>query len=472
MCSIEIRVVSMNSTKPVTSLSAENIVKTIAQFIVNTNNVSASEAAITTAKRAMLDSLGITLAGNETEVGVKLHDFAGSFLGKGEISVLGGDEKLSCADAAFVTGSIMHALDYDDTGAFSQGHPSASIFPVIYSISQLKPISGMDAIIAYCIGVEVLSRFSRSMPMMHLRGWHPTGVIGSFAATATASKLLNLREKEVINALGITASQSSGIVQNFGTMAKSLQAGNAVRVGIISTLLAQNGFTASENALDGDIGFFNTYYGSESSSKEWFQDFKSELVISNPGINIKRYASCALTHRSIDAIVQLKSMYKFDIEEIESVNCFVSPRAVKVLFYRHPENGLQARFSMNYVIAAALIFNKVGPLEFEEKQFKQVLNSSLLTKITSNIHSDWKEGDDARPDVVKVKLKNNIEYELAVKYPKGNVANPLSWEELTDKFRDCVVNCLTKVQAEECINYIGNMQDQTNFAELNKIIVI
>jgi 2-methylcitrate dehydratase PrpD len=459
----------MSSTKPETSLYAENIVKNIAQFIVNTNADSISESAITTAKRAMLDSLGVTLAGNETETGVKLHHFAGSFLGKGEVNVLGSDEKLSCADAAFITGSIMHVLDYDDTGAFSQGHPSASVFPIIFSLSQVISVKGIDAIAAYSVGVEVLSRFSRAMPMMHLKGWHPTGVIGSFAATATASRLLHLTEKQVIHAFGIAASQASGIVQNFGTMSKPLQAGNAARIGIISALLAKEGFTASECALDGDIGFFNTYFGPNHHLNEWFKDFSSKLVIECPGINIKRHASCALTHRSIDGVLQLQEMYGFDIENVESVQCFVPPRAMKVLFYRDPTDGLQARFSMNYVITAALMYKKVGPSEFEDKQLKKITNNSLLYQVRMHVHPDWKEGDDARPDVLKIKLKNATEYELSVKFPKGNVANPLSWEELTNKFLGCVKNCLTKVQAEECILFIEDMQSQNDFSKLSKI---
>lgn len=461
---------SMNVVISNTRFNLGDTAKNLAHSIIDTQADSIPEAAITTVKRVILDSLGVTLAGRETDVGVKLQGFARNFLGIGDVRVPGGDDMFSCVDATLITGSIMHALDYDDMGAFSQGHPSASVFPVIFSLSQVKPLSGIDSIVAYCIGVEVLSRFSRAMPMMHLKGWHPTGVIGSFAATATAAKLLHLNEKQIIHAFGICASQSSGIVQNFGTMCKPLQPGNAARSGIVSALLALEGFTASEQALDSDMGFFNIYFGPQNNIQDWFSDFKSTLVITHPGINIKRHASCALTHRSVDGVLHLQEMYSFNIADVDSVQCFVSPRALKVLFYHKPENGLQARFSMNYVIAAALIFNKVGPFEFEEQQFKQVIDSNLLTRVKMQVHPDWEEGDDARPDVVRVKLKNGKEYELTVKFPRGNIANPLSWEELTDKFRNCVQNCLTKSQTDTSIHYIANMEKQSDFSELCRII--
>lgn len=437
-------------------------VEQIADFVISTEYKDLSEKSIETIKRCFLDSLGVMIAGAGTDIHKVLESYSTKYLGKGTIGIPNTSLSLLPQDAAFYFGVLLHALDYDDTGAFTQGHPSAPVFPVIYTLINSEAISGEEAIVAYAIGIEVLSRLSRSMPMLHLKGWHPTGVLGPVVAAVTAAKLLRLNKEEMIHAIGIACSQAAGLVQNFGTMTKPFHAGNATSNGLRAALLAKEGLTASKDALNGNLGFLKTYFsGDDTKENEFLLDFGQPLVVDTPGINYKRYASCALTHRSIDGAMELAEQHQIAAESIDSVICETSPRALKVLFYTNPQAELEAKFSMQYVLAAALKYKDVGPKQFNEQNIKDPGLRELMSKIIVKVHDDWTDGDDWRADKVTIRLLDGTEYTTLIQFPKGNAAKPLTWAELEDKFRNCVNGALNETAVQQVIETIKAMPGYT-----------
>lgn len=448
-----------------------SIAEKFASFIFNLSFEELGSDALLTIKRSFIDSLGVTIAGSSEESSLIVKNYVKTNNCSPNASVIAGGFKTSAADAALCNGVALHAHDFDDTGAYTQGHPSAAVFPAIISIAEENENSGKEIVEAYIVGVEVLSRLSRLMPMLHLKGFHPTSVFGSVAAAAAVSKLLKLNQHEIKNAIGIAASLSSGLIKNFGTMSKHLQTGNAAKNGIMVARLAQNNFTASENIFDDELSFQVSFKGEKvNSTDDIINAIGNPLAVVSPGINFKKYPSCSLTHRSIDALVYLKHKHNLDHNLIKNITCRVSPRAVKVLFYNNPITGLEAKFSMQFVVAAALYFDELTLSHFTKSHIQNPVIQSLMKKISLKIHDDWKDGDDARADIVDIMLNDGTVLSHSIEIPKGNTKNPLSIEEVISKFNLCTEQVLTTDTQLEIVNSILNLENLSSIKPLIELV--
>lgn len=447
-----------------------NILEKIAQFIQDISYTKLPAIAINSVKKSFLDTLGITLAGTNEDASMIITEYAKENQGKAVCTVIGANFKTSAVDAALVNGTILHSLDFDDTGAFTQGHPSAPIFPVILAIAEENQNSGREIIEAYTIGVEIQSRLSQGMPMLHLRGWHPTSVFGAIAAAGVASKLLKLNVNKTINALSIAGSMSSGLVKNFGTMTKPLHAGRAASNGILAAKLAYKGFSGSEKLFDNESSFQKSFWGNNSEQlKESIENIGKPFRVASPGINIKKYPACSLTHRAIDAVLYIMSNHEISVKNIKLIECFVTPRAVSVLFYTKPKTKLEAKFSMQFVLAATVFFGELNLSHFSDEVVKHPKLVELMSRIYIKVHNDWKDGDDKRADKVVIKLTDHRCLSKEIAIPKGNVKNPISEEELIKKFTDCTKSLNAESQ-KNIINKIDKLEELKSINELIDLI--
>lgn len=450
-------------------MMGKSVSEIIAEFTLNTTFESIGKGAVTNVKRAFLDSLGVMIAGSVTETSKAYLRYLRTVGALGPVGIELGEisVNLPILDATALFAIWLHALDYDDTGAFSQGHPSSTIFPVVYALRCRDSISNSEIFVAYTIGVEVLSRLSRAMPMMHLKGWHPTGTIGTIASAVTAARLLKLNRAQVANAIGIAASTAAGMVQNFGTMTKPLHAANAVSNGLRAAMMAKEGFTSNVNSIDGRLGFINAYYGDGNKLDEFLMSFSGNFVVSTPGINFKRHASCALTHRSIDGVLEIMNSVELNHNQIETICCYTSPRALKVLFYNKPTSELEAKFSMHFVLAVAAIKGDLTPKQFSSENLNSKEVKGLMEKVELRIHEDWSDGDDWRADRVVISFSNGDIREKFIQFPKGNAALPLTWDELVAKFEGCCEGIISSEKSKQLVESINNLEHQTSGIGIN-----
>ncbi len=312
------------------------------------------------------------------------------------------------------------------------------------------------------------------MPMLHLRGWHPTAVLGTFGAAAAAAKLLKLDIQQTTNALGLAYSEAAGLGQNFGTMTKPFHAGNAARSGIVAALLAKQGFTAAKDIMEGDMGFPAAFYGERPANiSKMAENLGAPFVIISRGINVKRYPSCAGTHRPIDALLHLIDSYDIKPEEVEAVDCRVSPRAKKILLYDNPNTGLEGKFSIQFVMAAAIQDRKIELAQFTDEYVNSPAIKGLMRKVSLRIHPDWAEGKDtdARPDIVAIRLVDGREYSYGVALAKGHEKVPLTDEEFLAKYRDCAKLVLGDREIERCLELINKLEELEDISELMDILV-
>ena len=226
------------------------VTEKLANFITETNLKDMSPEVVILTKRAIIDTLGVALAGSVQPEGKAISAFVNDFRCQPVAGVIGDKVRTSSPLAAMANGTIAHLLDYDDCAeAGVQGHPSVVLVPVVLALGEELKASGKEVIAAYVLGLDIWARVSSIMPQLHLKGWHPTSVLGTIGAAASAAKLLKLTPEQTAIALGIASSEAAGLIHNFGTTTKPLHAGNSAKNAIIAALLAKRGFTASKNIL-------------------------------------------------------------------------------------------------------------------------------------------------------------------------------------------------------------------------------
>ncbi len=385
--------------------------------------------AVETVKRGTIDCFGVLFAGREETV---VEVVSKTIPTGNEASVLFDRGRAASADAALVNGTAAHALDYDDTGL--DGHPSVALVPAIFAEGERLRASGKELIAAYVAGYETWAELvTRDADKHHGKGWHPTAVFGTLAAAAAASRLARLNPEKTAHALGIAASMAAGLAANFGSMTKAFQVGRAAQSGVVAARLAAAGMTASPDALEHRSGFVAAF-----SPKGRF-DAEREIArwhIVRFGTNIKRYPVCYALHRAIDTAIDLN----ISPEKIQSLEIRLGRHQAGMLRHSAPQTALDAKFSAEFAMAAALLRRRVGLSELTDEFVRSAPVQSLMLKVrvTTSDEADADEPLFSPFDVLTVRLSDgSVQVRNSRRQAKGHARDPLSIEELRAKFDDC-----------------------------------
>src|SRR5438067_6767459 len=244
--------------------------------------------AVHRAKRAILDTVGVTLAARPDETSRRIVEFVERIGGTPAATVLGQGLRTSAPNAALANGTMAHALDWDDTNVALNGHPSVVALPSALALCEEAGRSGRHLIAAYVAGFETAARVGRALGVGHYeRGWHATGTAGALGAAAAAARALDLDTARTRTAFGIGASQGCGLRQNFGTMTKPFHAGNAARAGTVAAMLAQQGFTADPGILEGRFGLLDVVGVEDRDAERGLKGLGVRLQILDTGVDVK-----------------------------------------------------------------------------------------------------------------------------------------------------------------------------------------
>jgi len=266
---------------------------------------------------------------------------------------------------------------------------------VVFALGEELRSSGKEVIEAYVLGVEIWAKISSIMPEFHLKGWHPTGVLGTIGAAAAAAKLLKLTTDQTTMALGIASSEAAGLHRNVGTLTKPLHVGNAAKNGIMAALLSKEGFYAAKDILEGDDSFSVTFYGKDISDvSKIVENLGTSFALISPGLNVKKYPSCYSTHKPLDGILHLIKVYHIKPEEVEVVICESNPVAQKALHYTDPSTALEGKFSMQFAMAVALTDQGFGLAQATDEKVNDPTVKNLMKRVTLSVHPDWVKGKD------------------------------------------------------------------------------
>jgi len=392
------------------------------------------------ARTGIADCFGVLVAGARNPEIALVDRELGYSHGASLASLIPSGARRTPETAALVNGVAAHVLDYDDVSL--DGHPSAVLVPAILAQGEASGSSGAEMLAAYIAGYEVWAELIAREPVpLHRKGWHPSSVLGTVAAAAASAKLRNLDAERAATAIAIAASMASGLVANFGTMTKSFQVGRAAQSGVIAARLAQAGLTASLDALEHPAGLLTAISPEGKAERDKpFDAAAKEWHIVAHGLNIKRYPICYATHRSIDAALDLVARHDLKPGEVERIHVSTGKTQMLMLRNSAPQTGLEAKFSMQFAMAAALVARNVGLRELTDDFVRRPDVQGLFPRVSLEGTAATMPGSNFAPaDAVEITTKAGKTFKSGpVEYAKGSHQRPLSRGELWTKFADCL----------------------------------
>jgi len=439
------------------------VTEKLARFAVETSYRSFPKLVVHQAKRCFLDLLGVALGGSRQPLTNILVKVAKDFGGRPQATVLGHGFKTSIMNAAFINGAMAHALDYDDTHVGSIGHPSAPVIPAVLAVAEWKGLSGKSALEAFILGFEVETRIGVGMgPKHYERGWHATSTFGRFGAAVAAGKLLGLSLEEMKQAMGLAGTQAGGLRLVFGTMTKPFHPGKSAFDGVLSAILAQRGFTCAPNILEGKKGFVEAL-GEDSKLEPMVENLGRKYEVLNN--TFKPHAACLLTHPTIDAIIDLRSKYNLQPEDVEEIQCDVAHFCLDSAGQVEPKTGLAGKFSTYYCAALALAEGAAGEDMFTDRKVLDPKMVALRKKVKARINPEFKD-TEAR---VTITTRDDKKYSAYVDRPKGDPRNPPTDQELENKFRSLAAFVLPKRRIDSLVKIIWNLEKVDNIRQVIRL---
>ncbi|MDI9369649.1 MAG: MmgE/PrpD family protein [Synergistaceae bacterium] len=448
-----------------------SLTEKLAAFSASLSFDSLPEDVASQARRCLLDTTGALLAGSRLSLSGKAgRRFAERLDEKGISMVAGSSMKKSPMTAAFVNGMAAHALELDDGTKYATYHPGASIIPAALALGEAERIDGKRLLEAIVAGYETSLRIGTAInPGHYLKGFHPTGTIATFGTTTAAAKILGLTPELAVHSLGIAGSLASGINQYEidGSVSKHVHPGNAAKNGIMAAMLARDGITGPTEILEGRLGFFHCFA----------DDVQEGIVDADLGedwhilrIYFKPYCSCRYVHYAIEATQKNLEQHPFTPESIESIVVRTHRNAKQgsdIPDYRSP---LHARLSIQYGIASILVRGKAGIREYEEEAIadQEVRRVSDMVRIEVDDEIQ-KVYPNPRSMIVEIRDKRGVVASTRIDHAKGDAENPMSDEELFEKFRDVTGSVMDGERTEQIMAAAMSIEGRgeiSSFAEM------
>ena len=424
--------------------NAPPVTQILAEFVATHPSKGWSDAVDHDAHRTFMNWLGCA-------VGAAHHEAADAALAAvkflqpaPQATIPGRAEMVDIASAALINGITSHTFDFDDTHLKTIIHPAGPVASALLALAEQLGASGRELLDALVLGIDVSCRVGNAMyPEHYDRGWHITGSTGTLGAAAACARLLKLDTQQTAMALGIAASQPVGMREQFGTMTKPFHPGAAARAGLMSALLASQGYTASPKALEAPRGMMQTV----STKNDW-SEITSELgqrfeISFN---SFKPFACGIVIHPSIDACVQL-GRQGVTPEQVESIELRVHSLVLELTGKKEPADGLQAKFSVYHGCAAGLTFGRAAEDEFSDVVVNRPDMVALRRKVVATIDDSI---DEASADVTAV-LSDGRRVNVFVEHAIGSLQNPMSDGNLEAKFHGLSDPVLGKAATSELI---------------------
>ena len=419
----------------------------IADFIHGKSLADFPSGAVEKSKKVITDTVAVILAGADSEVTGPLLAYLKLSKDPGESPVIGTGLRCGAEMSALINGTFGHALDFDDVLSMMPAHPSAVILAALCADLAAKPLTGSDLIEAHVMGVEVGGKIGLGMTTGHYhRGFHGTGTLGIFCGVAALAKAYRLPPATTGIAFGIAASMASGLRRSFGTMTKPLHTGWAARSALAAVRLAMSGFTAPPDVLESKAGFFDAFGVDRSMPKVTMEGLGKPWVIADPGIALKKFPCCYASHRGMDGVLALRERHGFTAADVVRLECRMPPGGMQVLTYPDPKTGLEAKFSLQYALAAGILDGGYTLWSFTDEAVNRPEIRNLLGRVAA-FEDDRCRGDDPLFETrssgsrglveVEVELRSGRKDTVRIVNPPGHPVRELSWEDLESKFRDC-----------------------------------
>lgn len=420
----------------------------VAEFIADARAGDLTDELVALGKKSILDGIGLAIAGSVAESGKLVrHYLDAQHLAEGPSTMIGARRKLAPRFAAFANGIAIHADDFDDTqlavapdrvyGLLT--HPSAPVLPAALGLAENFDASGVDTMLAYHLGIEVACKVAEAINPRHYQtGFHSTGTCGAFGAAAAAAKLTGLEKEAVARALSIAGSEAAGLRENFGTMTKPFHAGRAAESGIVAAELAALGWTATDEILEAPRGFFAAAGGGYDANAIVGKLGRPWTFV-DPGISIKPHPSGSLTHPGAAAMLDLIGRHGIRAEDVAHVRVGTNSNMPNALIHHRPKDALQAKFSMEFCMALLLVDGRAGLDQFTDAAVQRPDLKEMIEKIAFVVDEEAERaGFNKMTTIITIALKDGRTVSGRADFGRGSPANPMSFEDVAEKFRGCL----------------------------------
>lgn len=426
----------------------------LAQFLADTAFAALPQAALQAGKRGILDCLGTAIGGAHCQAANIAMDLMSEAGGNSDVTLLARSQKTSLLDAALYNATAAHALDFDDT----LSSPTAIVG---LALAEQRRLSGRELVRSYVLGFEVASRITHAIGgWENARGWHMMGVAGVFGAATAASLLLKLNPQQIVNALGLAATQASGLVAMHGFLAKPFHSGKAAVNGIFAAQLASRGCTTGP-ALEGPLSVSQAMGG--TPTPDLAQNLGNPYhILAN---RLKPFPCGRLGHAAIEAALKARAAQHLTPEELISAKVHVEPRAQYLMGKSEPEKGTESMFSIAHGVAAALLYGKAGPVQFSDDAVRDPQLKALRRRI--EVIPDPQRAAGQAKIIVQTQHRGLVTAEVPIQ--KGYADNPLTDDDVREKFLTLAEPALGANRARRAVEFVYRMETLDDAGELARL---
>jgi 2-methylcitrate dehydratase PrpD len=460
---------------------APGLTKYVSEFVVNTKYEDIPKDVLDLGRKSMLDGFGLALAGSASVLAPLIRQYVKSLgIAEGRASIIGTSMKSHPRFAAFANGASIHADDFDDTQLSAAKdrvyglltHPTVGVLPPSFALCELGRRSGKELMTAYQVAVEVECKIAEAIAPRHYNdGFHTTGTVGSLGSAAACAKLRGLNALQVAYAFGVAATEGGGFRDNFGSMTKPFQAARAAESGTVAVDLAATGWTAANDILEAPLGFFQAEGGGFDPGsivgrlgKPW--------TFANPGVSIKPHPSGSLSHPAMGEMLRLIHDNNIKAADVAKVDVGGNHSMTTSLLHHHPMTGLEGKFSMEFCISILLLDGKAGLPQFTDAVVQRPDVQAMIRRV--NFYVDpvaEAAGFDKMTSIIKITMKDGRVIHGRAEFAKGSPSNPMSFEEVADKFRGCAEFAKwPKEKTEAAITFITSIDAAPDVSKLAALL--
>jgi aconitate decarboxylase len=438
--------------------------KTLAQWAVDLQYSSLSTNTVKAAKRSFYNWAGCAIGGSNHEAVSITIDSLSPFFGKPTSSLVGQKNRTDAQHAALINGIASHVHDFDDTHLDTIIHPTGPVASALLAYAEYKGgVSGEDFILALVAGIEAECKLGLSVwPEHYDVGWHITSTTGAFGAAVAVGKLMKLDAKAMQNAIGVAATQVTGLREMFGSHTKAFHAGRAAQNGLLAASLAAKGFTSSDESLDGKRGWVNVV-STQNKIAEVLSTLGRTWEIEKNAF--KPFPCGIVIHPIIDGCIQLRkelNLKKSELGDIKGIEIEVNRLVLELTGKRTPKDGLEGKFSVYHGAAIGLVLGKASPAEYEDS----VVQDPKVIAVRDKVNATVREDVPPESCVISITMKDGTMFERHIAHAVGSTESPMTDEQLTEKFLNQAAPVIGKEVAQKLSDSFLSLEGATDTSTL------
>lgn len=451
------------STPPSDASRGDPLAERLARWSSGFTLAQAPDAVVENAKRSLIDTLGVALAGTQTAAAEAVRRTVRDQYRRGAATVIGEERKASAGGAALANAMAAQVLDFDDTCFDGIVHASAVVLPAALAVAESSDIDGAELLAAFIAGSEVSYAVGRiATGTLYGKGWYTTAVLGAVGAAAAASRALDLDAATTASAIGLALAQNGSTRALLGSAAKPFAAARAAESGILAAELAREGITAPLDGFERLCGFFEVYNDGRSDA-EAIESLGKSYAFVSPGIAYKLYPVCSAAQAAVEATLALCRNHAIEVGEVASVHCEVAPLVFHLLTCERPSTVMQAQFCLPFAVACALVFGRLtveqlDPTFLGHPQLVAAMNKVGM-RLSEKMAADPTVSETSPEGAsVRIVLRDGREFELENRSAIGTPVRPFSTTDLESKFRDCARHILSPQKTERLLSRISSIE--------------